>query len=104
CDAIPDGATAVVVDDICDGGGTFIGLANAIGHPKHRMRLWTSHGIYSKPLEPLLERFERIASTDSFPSLHRASDRIHTQTSALALLVNHLDQTVLDQTAPDNAN
>ena len=71
CDPIPDGAVAVVVDDICDGGGTFLGLAAATGLPRERLRLWTTHGIYSKGLEALRAHYSFIGCTDAFPSKHR---------------------------------
>ena len=67
CDRVPDGATAVVIDDICDGGGTFLGLADAVDLPRDRLRLWTTHGIYSHGVAALRERFGMIACTDSFP-------------------------------------
>lgn len=74
CDPIPPAAHAIIVDDICDGGGTFLGLAETInaqwasakyGEPK--LHLWTTHGIYSKGLNDLAKAFTTIASTDSFP-------------------------------------
>ncbi len=63
---------AIVVDDICDGGGTFLGLAEATGLDRERLRLWTTHGIYSKGTEQLYSAYSFIASTDSFP--HRTTD------------------------------
>ncbi len=72
CDPVPDGATAVVIDDICDGGGTFLGLADALGLPRERLRLWTTHGIYSHGTDILRQRFGTIACTDSFPGAAEA--------------------------------
>jgi ribose-phosphate pyrophosphokinase len=68
CDAVDPAATYVVVDDICDGGGTFLGLADVIGLPAPQLRLWVSHGIFSKGATALHERFGRIGCTDSFPA------------------------------------
>lgn len=70
CDPLPAGATGIVIDDICDGGGTFLGLADAIDAPRERLRLWTSHGIYSKGVAPLHARYSVLACTDSFPTPH----------------------------------
>lgn len=39
-------SSVLVWDDICDGGGTFIGLASLIKVPK--LMLYVSHGIFSK--------------------------------------------------------
>lgn len=64
CDPIPYDY-AIVVDDICDGGGTFLGLADATGLNREQLRLWTTHGIYSKGTDELYNRYSFIASTDS---------------------------------------
>jgi len=47
----------LVVDDICDGGGTFVGLAQAVIAQAFLipidLHLWTTHGIYSKGVDVL---------------------------------------------------
>jgi ribose-phosphate pyrophosphokinase len=53
----------LVVDDICDGGGTFVGLADLLFEAK--LDLWTTHGFYSKGTAALRERFTTIFCTDS---------------------------------------
>ncbi len=61
----------LVVDDICDGGGTFNGLADVIFDKSEdvRLDLWVTHGIFSKGLDELLaDRFDSIYTTDSYPS------------------------------------
>ena len=65
CQDLPDGAY-LVVDDICDGGGTFAGLAEAIRtkNPHTTLDLWVSHGIFSKGVEPLAA-YRHIVTTDS---------------------------------------
>lgn len=56
----------LVVDDICDGGGTFTGLAAAIQKSVEvELHLFTTHGIYSKGLGALAEHFSHIYCTDS---------------------------------------
>lgn len=67
---------ALVVDDICDGGGTFLGLADAIGFPRERLSLWTTHGIYSKGIGIIRERFGHVACTDSFNGDRNRADTI----------------------------
>jgi len=59
----------LIVDDICDGGGTFIGLADEIKRqsPNCILDLWVSHGIFSKGFYELDKRFGKIITTDSFP-------------------------------------
>lgn len=56
----------IVIDDICDGGGTFIALAQSLGVKPTRLRLWTSHGIYSKGTDELYRSYDVVTSTDSF--------------------------------------
>jgi ribose-phosphate pyrophosphokinase len=68
-DPLLDGpARMLVVDDICDGGGTFTGLAAEIaksGFEELDLHLWTTHGIYSKGVAALAEHFSHIYCTDS---------------------------------------
>jgi ribose-phosphate pyrophosphokinase len=80
CEEIPDGATAIVVDDICDGGGTFVGLAQSLNRDKEFMRLWTTHGIYSKGLDELSKYYSMIGGTDSFPTPHKADVEVRLDT------------------------
>jgi len=58
----------LIVDDICDGGGTFIGIADEIRatNPPVRLFLYVTHGIFSKGKEELLKRFEEIFTTETF--------------------------------------
>jgi len=59
--------TCVVVDDICDGGGTFLGLAKKLKAKNcGKLILIVTHGIFSKGLEKLEEAYDVIYSTDSF--------------------------------------
>lgn len=58
----------LIVDDICDGGGTFLGIADALKEAgvNKPLYLYVSHGIFSKGVADLLKRFEKIYTTDSF--------------------------------------
>lgn len=62
--ASPD-APLLVIDDICDGGRTFIELAKALraqGCP-NPLHLYVTHGIFSQGLAPLLEHYAVIHTT-----------------------------------------
>ena len=60
------GRNCLIVDDICDGGGTFSGLAQSLKQKNAgKLFLAVSHGIFSKGLD-VLGDFERIFSTNSF--------------------------------------
>lgn len=65
-DELPDEGRFLIVDDICDGGGTFLALAEATGLPKERLDLWVTHGIFSKGVGPLLDHFGVVHTTDSY--------------------------------------
>lgn len=54
----------LVVDDLCDGGGTFVGLADALG-PSVKADLFVTHGVFSKGTAPLLAKFQHVYTTDS---------------------------------------
>lgn len=55
----------LIVDDICDGGGTFLGIADALGGLNLKLHLYVTHGIFSKGLTELNKRFEKIYTTNS---------------------------------------
>jgi ribose-phosphate pyrophosphokinase len=57
----------LIVDDICDGGGTFNGLASIL--PEGVVcDLYVTHGIFSQGLRELRKNFKRIITTDSLPN------------------------------------
>jgi ribose-phosphate pyrophosphokinase len=57
----------LIIDDICDGGRTFIELAKAIRESGFTgtLSLVVSHGIFSAGLKPLNEHFDYIFTTNS---------------------------------------
>lgn len=70
CEDLPDGRF-LLVDDICDGGGTFLGLAAHVAEHKRRvvLDLYVSHGVFSAPSSlPLSEAFGVVITTDSLQS------------------------------------
>jgi ribose-phosphate pyrophosphokinase len=62
------GKTAIITDDICDGGMTFIGIANALKKVNtKRILLYVTHGIFSKGINVFDGLIDHIYTTDSFP-------------------------------------
>jgi len=62
----------LIVDDICDGGRTFIGLAKELkAKNAENIYLAVSHGIFSYGIEELRKDFKEIYSTDSFNEVDR---------------------------------
>lgn len=58
------GRNCVIIDDICDGGATFLAIANQI-QPKH-LTLIVTHGIFSKGFAALEQKFNEIIVSDSY--------------------------------------
>ena len=54
-----------ILDDICDGGGTFLGL-RAILSAAATVELAVTHGIFSKGLDVVANAFDRVYTTNSF--------------------------------------
>jgi ribose-phosphate pyrophosphokinase len=62
-----DGKDLLIVDDICDGGGTFLGLAKELKRKNAgKLYLAVSHGIFSKGFKDLETYYDHIYTTDSF--------------------------------------
>ena len=58
---------AVIVDDICDGGRTFVELAKAIRASGYRgnLILCVTHGIFSKGLDVFADDFDRVYTVNN---------------------------------------
>lgn len=64
--AYPD--RLIVTDDICDGGATFLQIAEQIHavNPDIEIDLFVTHGIFSKGFDELSKQYNHIFTTDSF--------------------------------------
>lgn len=74
-DATPKDWRYLVVDDICDGGGTFVGLAEMLNLPTDQLDLWITHGIFSGKAGQLHDHYGRIYTTDSHPGAYTGEVR-----------------------------
>jgi len=69
--ALPGGSRVLLVDDICDGGGTFLGLSEAIttqtaqSGPRVKRDLYVTHGLFTLGMDKLLAHFDHVYCTDS---------------------------------------
>ena len=68
---LPHSGKYLVVDDICDGGGTFVGLANNTCLHASQLGLWVTHGIFSGKADQLRKYYLHIYTTDSHPGHNR---------------------------------
>jgi ribose-phosphate pyrophosphokinase len=68
-----EGQNILIVDDICDGGATFIQLSKLLTEKGAKsVNLYVTHGIFSKGLEPLLKAgIKRIFTMDGEAKCHR---------------------------------
>ncbi|MCX7124496.1 MAG: ribose-phosphate diphosphokinase [Gammaproteobacteria bacterium] len=61
------GKDFIILDDICDGGGTFIELSKALKNlGAENIYLYVTHGIFSKGLDVLRENFKHIYCCHTF--------------------------------------
>lgn len=64
------GRSCVIVDDICDGGKTFIELARTLKKKgAEKVILYVTHGIFAKGFDELKEFIDRIYTTNSFNNI-----------------------------------
>lgn len=63
-----EGCDFCIIDDLCDGGGTFIAIAKEIKlrYPLAKVYLVVTHAIFSKGFQPFEGWIDRIYCTDSF--------------------------------------
>lgn len=60
----------LIVDDLCDGGYTFLVLAEELRkHKAAKVYLYVSHGLFSKGFEKLNEKIDHIYTTNSVSDL-----------------------------------
>lgn len=65
-----EGCDCLIVDDICDGGGTFMGLADELKKKNAgKLYLAVTHGIFSKGFDELGKSFTHIFTTNSIKEL-----------------------------------
>jgi ribose-phosphate pyrophosphokinase len=70
------GMDCLIVDDICDGGGTFVGLAEELKKKNAgKLYLAVSHGIFNKGFE-VLNCFDGIFTTNSFKDFEGESVKV----------------------------
>ena len=66
-ESLPREGKLLLIDDICDAGGTFLGLADASGLSKERLDLFVSHGVFSRNAETALpEKYGKVFTTNSY--------------------------------------
>ena len=60
----------IIVDDICDGGRTFVNLARELrAFTNGKIRLYVTHGIFSNGFDDLLKHIDEVWVANPWPSL-----------------------------------
>lgn len=69
-----NGMDCLIIDDICDGGRTFTGIAKELKKKNAGdIYLFVTHGIFSNGFDELNKWFTRIYSTNSIPDINGLS-------------------------------
>lgn len=66
CEAAVSGLKLLVLDDICDGGRTFIELSDLFDKKAAKLDLAVTHGIFSKGVECVLVKYDHVYTTNSY--------------------------------------
>jgi len=58
----------VVIDDLCDAGGTFVGVASKIReiNPNRRLAIFVTHMVNPKGITALSENYDEVYFTNSY--------------------------------------
>ena len=67
---IPSGCNIIVVDDICDGGTTFIELEKVLPRDRKSLSLFVSHGIFSKGMG-VLHKYDFVHAVNLVEGINR---------------------------------
>ena len=61
----------LIVDDLCDGGATFIAEGEYLKKrfPNKTLKLFVFHGLFTQGIHPLLEYFDEIICTNSYQDI-----------------------------------
>lgn len=65
----------LIVDDLCDGGGTFVGIAELLRQQgfKGKLGLYVTHGIFSQGVGTVAQYFDHVYTTNSFQTFSLTS-------------------------------
>ena len=69
----------LIIDDLCDGGGTFCGVAKAfekVGVSKDRLNIYVIHMVNAKGIENLSKHFNHVWFTNSYKDWNNLPDNV----------------------------
>lgn len=56
----------MVIDDLCDGGGTFVGIANLLKNYNRKRNITVTHLVNEKGIKNLCENYDDVTVTNSY--------------------------------------
>lgn len=56
----------MVIDDLCDGGGTFAGIASLLNDYNREKAIYVTHTVNPKGIQTLSENYDRVIITNSY--------------------------------------
>jgi ribose-phosphate pyrophosphokinase len=90
-DGLPRDGRYLIVDDICDRGGTFKGLATALDLPPSQLDLYVSHGVFSHDaVSELPNFFGHVYTTNSY-NPGRSLNANFTRVDVIRFLLEKID-------------
>ena len=77
-DAVQGSDVVLVLDDICDGGRTFLELADAIDRTGVKAEKWlyVTHGIFSKGREVLEQKYQKVLSMFDWTDFSNSTSKV----------------------------
>lgn len=67
-EASPDYFPILIIDDLCDGGATFISIAECLMEhfPDRKRHLYVCHGLFTKGVDHVAHYYDKIITTNSY--------------------------------------
>ena len=67
----------VVIDDLCDGGGTFVGVANLLKNYNRKRNIFVTHLVNEKGIKNLCENYDFVTVTNSYKDWKSDYENFH---------------------------
>lgn len=77
---LPDHMPLLIKDDLCDGGATFIAIAEYLQmhFPERKRYLFVAHGLFTKGVNHVLQHWDKVITTNSYQEFpQNPNDPLH---------------------------
>lgn len=71
---LPEHTPILVKDDLCDGGATFIAIAEYLAQhfPERKRYLFVAHGLFTKGIDHVAQHWDKVITTNSYREFEEA--------------------------------